>query len=206
MLVEGPVVSLEALLNRQIEASTPARERLARLTGRSFAVAVAGPADRSLRLRVEAAREGLRLSLGEAPADANVRGSALSLLRLLSGRENGGHHQPGVTVEGDATVVQGFEQLFRHAKPDVEAELARLLGPTGAHYAFGAAKATFEAGARLWHTLTRSAGDYLVEESRDVVSRHELEAFHQDVEGLRDDVERLAARLDRLNRISERSL
>ena len=138
MLVEGPIASLETLLNRQIEASTPARERLARLAGHSFAVAVQGAAGRELRLRFEAAREGLRLSLGETPAEANVRGSALGLLRLLSGREGGGHHQPGVTVEGDATIVQGFEQLFRHAKPDVEAELARLLGPTGGHYAFGA--------------------------------------------------------------------
>ena len=203
MLVEGPIASLETLLNRQIEASTPARERLARLAGHSFAVAVQGAAGRELRLRFEAAREGLRLSLGETPAEANVRGSALGLLRLLSGREGGGHHQPGVTVEGDATVVQGFEQLFRHAKPDVEAELARLLGPTGGHYAFGAARAAFEAGARLWQTLTRSTGDYLVEESRDVVGRHELEAFHQDVEGLRDDVERLAARVERLHRIPE---
>ena len=38
----------------------------------------------------------------------------------------------------------------------------------------------------------------MVEESRDVVGRLELEAFHDDVDVLRDDVERMAARVARL--------
>ena len=109
--------------------------------------------------------------------------------------------QPGVKLD-----FRHFADGYVVTAPDVEAELARLLGPTGGHYAFGAARATFKAGARLWQTLTRSTGDYLVEESRDVVGRHELEAFHQDVEGLRDGVERLAARLEHLDRTSERAL
>jgi ubiquinone biosynthesis protein UbiJ len=198
MLSASALMSLESLLNRQIDASTPARERLARLVGRSFAVALEGGTRPLLRLHFEAAREGLRLSFGDAPADANVRGSVINLLLLLSGREDGGHHQPGVTVEGDATVVQGFEQLFRHAKPDVEAELERLLGPTPALYASKAARRAFAVGQQLWTTLTRSTGEYLTEERRDVIGRAELESFYGDVDRLRDDVERIAARLDRL--------
>lgn len=44
------------------------------------------------------------------------------------------------------------------------------------------------------------AAEYLTEESRDVVPRAELEAFYDDVDALRDDVERLAAKLARLRR------
>jgi ubiquinone biosynthesis protein UbiJ len=203
MLVASPLQSVEALLNRQIDASTPAREALARLEGRSFAVVLEGGQKPLMRLHLLAAREGLRLSIGDSPADATVRGSPASLLRLLGGRAEGGHHQPGVNVEGDATVVQSFEQLFRHARPDVEAELTRLLGPLSAHYAVHAARTVFATGQRVWETLTRSTGEYLVEESRDVVGRAELDAFHHDVDRLRDDVERVAARLDRLAHSSE---
>ena len=40
--------------------------------------------------------------------------------------------------------------------------------------------------------------EYVTEESRDVVPKAELNAFHDDVDVLRDDVERLAARIGRL--------
>ena len=43
-----------------------------------------------------------------------------------------------------------------------------------------------------------SAAEYVTEESRDVVPRAELDAFHDDVDVLRDDVERAAARVSRL--------
>jgi ubiquinone biosynthesis protein UbiJ len=203
MLVASPLLSLESLLNRQIAASTPARDGLARLEGRSFAVVIEGGQQPLLRLHLAAAREGLRLSLDDSPADATVSGSPAGLIRLLGGRAQGGHHQPGVNVEGDATVVQSFEQLFHHARPDVEAELTRLIGPLSAHYALRAARGALATGRRVFETLTRSTGEYLVEESRDVVGRAELDAFHSDIDRLRDDVERMAARLDRLAHAQE---
>ena len=43
-----------------------------------------------------------------------------------------------------------------------------------------------------------SAREYLLEESGDVPSKDEVEAFGKRVNTLRDDVERLAARIDRL--------
>lgn len=47
--------------------------------------------------------------------------------------------------------------------------------------------------------LAQSAAEFVTEESRDVVPRAELEAFHDDVDELRDAVERLAARINRLS-------
>ena len=46
--------------------------------------------------------------------------------------------------------------------------------------------------------LAGTAAEYVTEESRDVVARAELEAFHEDVDVLRDDVERLDVRVRRL--------
>ena len=58
---------------------------------------------------------------------------------------------------------------------------------------------------RLHHLFTApravlggSMGEYLQEESRDVVSGAEMGMFYQQVDKLRDDTERLKARIDRL--------
>ena len=54
------------------------------------------------------------------------------------------------------------------------------------------------AGSKLARDLARDAAEYVTEESRDVVAKAELAAFHDDVDALRDRAERLAARVARL--------
>ena len=53
-------------------------------------------------------------------------------------------------------------------------------------------------GARS--TMGDNIREYLQEESRDLPTRYEVEKFGQQVGELRDDVERIAARLKRLER------
>jgi len=98
-------------------------------------------------------------------------------------------------------VAQSFEQLLRHARPDLEEELARLVGDTPAHYAASAARAGLAYGRSALQALARNVGEYLNHESRDLVPGPELEAFAVDVERIRDDVERAAARLARITAV-----
>ena len=53
-------------------------------------------------------------------------------------------------------------------------------------------------GRRVAGNLARDAAEFVVEESRDVVGKDELSAFHDDVDSLRDRAERLVARVGRL--------
>ena len=46
--------------------------------------------------------------------------------------------------------------------------------------------------------LAETGAEFVTEETGDVVARAELTAFHDQVDGLRDDVERIAARVSRL--------
>jgi ubiquinone biosynthesis protein UbiJ len=48
--------------------------------------------------------------------------------------------------------------------------------------------------------LARHGAEFLTEESRDVIGRAELDAHLDDVDALRDRVERLAARMQNLQR------
>jgi ubiquinone biosynthesis protein UbiJ len=191
---------LESLLNRNIAASTPAREILRGLSGRAFAVEVGTPAGAPLlRLRLRAGALGLTLDDGE-PADAAVRGTPFALAALLARRAQGEQGASGVAISGDAAVAEAFEKLLRFAQPDFEEELARLAGDVPAHYAGLAARAALDWLGKARVSLSRNVGEYLTEESRDLVARAELESFLADVDVLRDDVERAAARLALLER------
>ena len=56
----------------------------------------------------------------------------------------------------------------------------------------------FRGATRVAGNMARDAAEFVTEESRDVVAKAELEAFHDDVDALRDQAERLIARVARL--------
>ncbi|MBS0375973.1 MAG: SCP2 sterol-binding domain-containing protein [Proteobacteria bacterium] len=201
MAEDALLVPLTRFVNRQVAASTPARALLAELAGRSFAIALETPlGGRLARLRLAASADGLALARDEEPADATVTGSPLGLAALLAGRREGRVSMAGVTVSGDAEVAAAFEKLLWHARPELEAELARLVGEVPAHLAGEVARGAFDWGRRAAGSLARNVGEYLLHEGRDVLPRAELEPFHAAVDALREDVDRAAARLERLER------
>jgi ubiquinone biosynthesis protein UbiJ len=121
---------------------------------------------------------------------------AIRVLALMAGEDS--IRDGSLDLTGDAATAQAFQQLLTHAKPDVEEELSGVIGDAAAH-----TLGEFARGIERWARETRSImGDnireYLQEESRDVPSRYEVERFSKDVNVLRDDVDRLAARIDRL--------
>jgi ubiquinone biosynthesis protein UbiJ len=199
-MATSPLVRpLEALLNRHIQASTPARALLASLAGKAFAVQLETPVGgRLLRLRVLAAEQGIVITTGDEPADASVTGTPLGLIALLAGRAGGRFTAAGVTIGGDAEVAATFEKLLGHARPDLEAELARLFGDLPAHYAGQAARGILGWSRRAADALARNVGEFLTEEGRDLVSRPELDGWLGDVDRVREDVDRAEARLSLL--------
>jgi len=201
MTTTALLMPLERLLNRGLQASTPARERLPRLLGRSLAVVLHGAGAASLlRIRLVAEADTLRLTADEEPATASISGTPGALARLLAGGEQKSAATPGVRIEGDAEVAQHFEQLLRHARPDFGAELARHVGETPAHVALSMLTRLSRGAAHTARSLARSTAEYLTEERRDVVSAGELEVYSRSVDTLRDDVARLEARLARLEK------
>lgn len=183
--------AVAANLSRTIAASTPARALLAGLAGRSMAVRLVGL---GLRVHVRATDAGLELGLDEEPADAEVSGAPLSLLALMrQSAPTAGN--AGITIHGDPEVLQTFQKLFRFARPDLEAELARFVGDAPAHLAGRFVAKARALAERVHQTATGSLAEYLTEESRDLAARTEVEAHRRDVDRLRDDVERAQARL-----------
>lgn len=203
--------ALEAALNRAIALDPDTRDALQPLDGRSVVLALdSAEAPLALRMRVE----GTQLRVGPVDAeqapDLAVRSSLGGVLSLgmrmvlprLLGAAADDEAMPvgAMRIEGDAELARRLQRLAERFDPDWQQPFASVFGDVlGVQIANGVAAALRQArtgGLKFAGT----AAEYLTEESRDVVPRAELHAFHDDVDSLRDDAERLAARIARLRK------
>jgi ubiquinone biosynthesis protein UbiJ len=196
------LAALQSILNRNIAASRAAREACRRLSGKTLSIELTGAPDRALAKFLLSCEEE-RILIGsnkEATIAARVSGTPFAYLSLIGPQGDLALRSGGVHIEGDAEVAQNFRELFRSARPDLEEELARVFGDVIAHQMGNLARGAGHAAQRIAKTLALNVSEYLQEESRDVVPRLELEEYAGAIDKLRDDVERLEARLVTLER------
>ena len=188
--------TLEKLLNRGLPRSPRARRLCAELAGRSVAIV----APDILRLRVSSNGQTLSVTRDDAPADATLRGGALSLLALTSDSAQSVIQRGAVAISGDSDVAQGFRELAQLLRPDLEEELSLLIGDVPAHQLGRLGRLAAAWSERAAHTTLRNLAEYLGHERGDLVSRNEGEQFLRGVDALREGVDRLQARLELLAR------
>ena len=188
---------IEQELNRQIGESTAARELLARLDGTSFAVHVEGL---GLTLVLHAAGDTLRVDRDPTGATATLRATPIDLARLVGAEGVSGVKRTHAELRGDLQVAERYAELLKLARPDLEDEVAKWLGDVPAHALGQVARGTSAWLSRAARALRMNTAEFLQEESRAMPAPLEAQAFYRDVDTLRDDVERAAARLKRLER------
>lgn len=197
--------ALEAALNRVLALDPETRAQLTPLAGRRVVLrlqSVTGEPALSLGLHVQ----GDRLRV-EAPDDAvtpdlAVRGTLGGLLgqlgRVLAPGLARRAPAPGrLRIEGDAELARHLQQLAQRFDPDWERPFAAVFGDVMGVQVAAMLRGTLLQGRAFGTGLARNGAEFLTEESRDVVSRGELDAFLDDVDVLRDDAERFALRVQR---------
>ncbi len=190
---------LVARVNRTLAETTPARDLAADLDGRTFVVRIAKSA-LALSVRVDDGELEVQTSIPEDP-DVVVEGPLSGLVRLVfAGGDLTSLRDVGVGIIGQADLAQKFQRLFSLARPDPEEELAGLIGDAAAHQVNTALKDVADWGRRSGGTLAANIREYLQEETRDLPSPYEMDRFQRDVQTLRDDVDRAAARLRRIEK------
>lgn len=185
-----------ALLNRQVQAKTPARELCAELQDRVFAIRVK---DTALAMYLIVGPDEIILSgeYGDDP-DVIVSGSLLSLARLAGPGGNVAIREGAIDLTGDSLLAQQFQSLLQYGRPDLEEELSGAIGDVAAHTIGEVARSIGRWGKEVRSTMQQNVSEYLQEESRTVPSRYETDGFRKQVESLRDDVARFEARLKRM--------
>ena len=183
-------------LNRNIAETTPARELANKLDGSSVGIRVR---DTSLAMYFVFNEETVNLTteFAEEP-DVVIGGSLITLARMMGGGGESAIRSGDVELTGDAATAQRFQKLLEFAKPDIEEEMSRYIGDIAAHRIGELARGVGDWARETRATMRDNVREYLQEENRSLPTRYEVEKFAEDVGVLRDDVERVAARLDRL--------
>jgi ubiquinone biosynthesis protein UbiJ len=193
---------LESILNRNVAESRRAQALARQLDGRVMSLVVEGtPVTIFLRA------DGGRLALTprhDGAADASISGTPIALFALAGPRGEGAVRGGGVRIEGDAEVAQRFRDLLAETRPDFEEELSHVVGDVAARRFANFARDLMDWGRRTSASFAGSVAEYLQEEGRDLPTRTEIEEFLTGVDRLRDDAERLEARLARLETAASR--
>ena len=194
--LEALLRPVASYLNRTIAEVTPARELCARLDGKIVAIRVR---DTALAMYFVFDAETVELAFdSEREPDVAITASIVTLASMIGSDGAQAIREGNVDLTGNAGVAEAFRDLLSFTKPDIEEELSKFVGDAAAHRL-----GRLAAGLRDWALEARSTmggniREYLQEESRDVPSRYEVDEFARKVDTLRDDVERLVARIDRL--------
>ena len=195
----SPFGLIERLLDGALDLDPETRHALTRLSGKVVDLDIIGVG--TLRLRIDGGRVRVEPRDGIIDADVTIGGAPLSLLRfafdgdretLILGDE--------VSLHGDIVLATRLQQIAARMDLDFEEALAQRLGDVPAH---GVMRGMRGLGGWLRDarfTLLADASEYLRYEAAMTSRREEIEQFLRDVDDLRDDVERLDARIAWLER------
>jgi ubiquinone biosynthesis protein UbiJ len=184
---------IQAMIDRNVAGSPRARELLAQLAGRHMQIVARFT---PWRLALHAGESGLVVSrLESAHAHVTLAGSPFALLSLI--RENPAEviRRGDVTIAGDAELATRFQELLQLLRPDLEAGLARMVGDIPAHGAGTLLRKALDYGRASLRTQALNVGEFLAHEKRVLVPRAEAEEYLQQVDALREQTDRLAARV-----------
>jgi ubiquinone biosynthesis protein UbiJ len=184
---------LEAVLNRALSLDEPTRAQLGALEGRRVGIELTGT---PLALAIEV-HEG-RLRVGphwQAAGNLNLRAAPASLLAFALRRGDESPVPGKVDISGDAELARRVEKLLRGFRPDIEEAFAKTFGDVIGVPLARTLHAAFDWSRESAEALARDTADFLRDESRDLIAAAEMDQFLDEVDGLRDRVERLAARV-----------
>lgn len=185
--------AIDDALNRAISLDTTAGERLAELQGLTIRLELRG-----LGIDLYFTGQGDRLSVAaesdERPV-TTIRGTPAALLAMAipDWRAPGN----GVEIEGQAGTAQTLERLLRQLDPDWQSWLVEHLGPVWGHQAWRMIRDGLETGRRVSVTAADQTARYLREESGLLVTRDEADEFIDQVDELREAIDRLQGRISR---------
>ncbi|HPF27467.1 MAG TPA: hypothetical protein P5528_01230 [Steroidobacteraceae bacterium] len=204
--------SIENLLNRNLAQSPRARELCRELTDKRLRITAVGP---GWQLDVVSLGTSLQLTSRLAPdavsaandataiIHATIEGTPLSLGALAATDAAETIRRGDVRIGGDAEIAQRFQQIFRLLRPDTEEELSRLIGDSPAQQILRLTRGMLQFGQRAARTTVRNTAEFFAHESQDLVPTAEAQDLYQGVDRLREDVDRIDARIAVLTRALE---
>lgn len=193
---------LEQFANRILRLDRESLQRLREFEGKVIAIVLVRTTDAAPDFYLLPSAEGLRLvSDYDGVVHVTMRGDVATLLRVLIDGSNATPEliaRRALEIEGDVDLGRRFQRFLESLDIDWEEQTAGVLGDVIAHKLGNVVR-----GMRAWRrnatqTLSADIAEYLQEESRLLTPAPRVEAFLEAVDVLRADVDRLEARVRKL--------
>lgn len=180
-----------AAINHLLAQESWARDKLAKHAGK---VAVFDVGLMAVKLKV--APDGMvQAASADEEANVTIRVKLADLPLIAQNRE---HAFSYVQIEGDADFANIISQLSESLRWEAEEDLSKWIGDIAAARVVGGVRAALDSVKMAQRKLTENAAEYLLEENPMLVRPQAVADFSGDVAKLRDDVERLAKRIEKL--------
>ncbi|MCF6338976.1 MAG: SCP2 sterol-binding domain-containing protein [Gammaproteobacteria bacterium] len=189
--------SIEMAVNRVLQLDEDTLARLQDLQGKVIAIEVRG-LDVSLYLIPGSGKLSV-YGRFEGEPDTVLRGTPLALMRMGLVKHAGDVLFAGdVEISGDVELGQQFSEILDELDIDWEEHLSHVTGDLVAHKLGNVVRSALSWGQQTVDTLGQDVAEYLQEENETLPNRDEVEDYMSQVDVLRTDVDRMDARVRRL--------
>ncbi|OEZ77837.1 SCP-2 sterol transfer family protein [Janthinobacterium sp. HH104] len=182
-----------ATINHLLAQEPWARQQLAVHAGKLACIDTGAVA---LRLRVDSAGM-LEAAPADMPANVTIRVKLSDVPLILQNRERAFSY---VKIEGDAEFANAISQLSKGLRWEAEHDLEKVVGPMLATRLVAGAKDAAAFVRTGQQKLAENVAEYFLDEQPMLIRPSTLQEYSAGVTRVRDDVERLAKRLARLEK------
>lgn len=131
--------------------------------------------------------------------DTIIRGKLFQLWRVgKSQGTNKSLFENTIEISGDLDIGADIRSLLQKIEIDWEEHLSSLVGDTLAHQAIFRGKQVFAQIKQTARAFKENIQEYVFAEAGYFPAKNQVQHFYQEVGKLRDDVDRLSARIDKL--------
>jgi ubiquinone biosynthesis protein UbiJ len=191
---------LVATVNHLLAQEAWARDTLMRRAGQVACISVEQLRGR-VRLCMRVAKDGMLETAGDGDVpDVTIHVKLSDLPLILQNRDRAFSY---VRIDGDAEFANTISQLSKGLRWDAEHDLERVFGPIAATRLAGGARAAVSHATSASRRLAENVAEFLLEERRVLIRPSSVDAFADEVNRTRDDVERAAKRIARLEQTLE---
>ena len=185
--------SLIAAINHVLARQPALRDKLRTHTGKAACIDI-GVA----RLDLAIAADGL-LQLAASEPNVTITIQPTNLPRMLSDMDRAFSY---VTISGDADFARTISELANELRWELEEELAPWVGDIAAVRIANAARQFLGMAKSTAQNLAENMAEYWLEENPTLLYRRAGDDFAAEVARLRDDVERLSKRVEKIERLA----
>lgn len=182
---------LPAAINHLLAQESWARDKLMPHAGKIACVDVG-----LVVVRLKVTVDGLvEASPSEPPANVTICIKLADLPLLMQNRERAFSY---VTVDGDAEFASTISQLSQSLRWEAEEDLSKWVGDIAASRIVAGTKSAIDTVKSTHQKFAENLAEYFLEEKPMLIRPQAVEDCGNDVTKLRDDIERLIKRVERL--------